>query len=337
MNRWMSPLPVGRAVPLGTLVLGLALGLGSFGVHAVETDSKESPRPSFAAPGVPQESRESPKGTTPAANQQGSAAAEPVSEPPAPKAKSKKESLTYGGKSFAEWRAVLTTELKPEVRIEAINALSTFGANGYGKEAAEAIVGLMKGYDIERLPPDDSRVIHAAWEAFGKIGAEGVPTLLDELRHGEMNGRRFAIRALGRVRNPKAAVPALIEAFKDEDVYIRRSALLHAFPIDADPKPLVPALTDSLRDTDPEARRWATARLGRMGQNAKPAVPALIAALKDNNSQVRYEALGALRSIGARAKDVLPGLLAAIKDEDTNVRYRAFEFVQAECRTPFAP
>src|SRR5262249_13173540 len=67
----------------------------------------------------------------------------------ATKTSSISESLTYGSKTFAEWLLVLTTDLKPEVRAEAIRALSAFGANAYGKEAAEAIVEVMGDYDTQ--------------------------------------------------------------------------------------------------------------------------------------------------------------------------------------------
>lgn len=326
MNRWMSPLPVGRAIALGTLVLGLALALGSFRAGAIETDSKESPTPGPPARAVPQVGDESPN-STPVANQEGAKATKAAAEPPT-KDKRKKEPFIYGGKSFADWQAVLTTDLKPEVRLEAIKALSTFGANGYGKEAADAIIQAMRGYDIGSLDTDDGRVTEAATLAFRKIGSEGVASLLLELKHGNKNGRRFAIQALNQVQDRADIVPTLIAAFKDEDLFIRRFALGCTLPKDANPKLFVPTLTECLKDADPQSRLSAAYRLREIGQNAKPAVPALIATIKDNDPKVRHAALNALQSMGIQTKDVLPALLAAMRDENRIVRLAAFQVVE---------
>ncbi len=56
-------------------------------------------------------------------------------------------SLRYDGKTFDEWRMLWRTELKTERRTEAIRALAAFGRAGYGKEATEAILEVVKEYD----------------------------------------------------------------------------------------------------------------------------------------------------------------------------------------------
>ena len=48
-------------------------------------------------------------------------------------------------------RNLWKTELRTEKRTEAIKALATFGANGYGKEAAEAILEVAGQYDWESI------------------------------------------------------------------------------------------------------------------------------------------------------------------------------------------
>jgi len=316
MNRWMSPLSVGRATALATLVLGLALALGSFRARAIETTHKEDPTPDPAARALPQEDGVNPMALGGAA---------------APLAKEKKESLTYGGKSFAEWRAVLTSDLKPEVRTEAIKALSAFGTNGYGKEAAEAIIEAMRGYDIELSHQYDEHVISEARSAFGKIGSEGRAALVSELKHGKKNGRRFAIVALTEMHiRAKPAVPAVIEAFGDEDLFIRSHALNHVFDIDSNPKSLVPATIAALQHADPETRRLAALLLARSPYHARSAVPALLAALRDDDSQVRQGAVAAVQVIYATAEEAVPvhataektvpALITALKDRDLSVR-----------------
>jgi beta-lactamase regulating signal transducer with metallopeptidase domain len=327
MKRWMSPLPVGRAVALGTIALGLALGLGSFGLRAVEPQDKEKPTKKPAPVARQQNS------TEPQANSQPS---EPVPPPV------KNEFLRYGGKSFADWLVILMNDLKPTARIDAIKALSTFGANGYGKEAAQAIIECMRGYDFAIHDSDDHTVINAAEAAFRKIGPEGVSALIHELEHGTINGRRFAIGALQYVGGtgyigsrgsqppvvPREAAPAVLGAFKDKDAYVRQRALSSMNTHGVDPQRLLSALIEALKDPDWNVRRSAIYKLQQMGQSAKPAVPALIAALKDDNQDVRHYALEVLLKIGVKLPQALPGIVMGLKDQRYS-RKPIFEYLEA--------
>jgi HEAT repeat protein/protein involved in polysaccharide export with SLBB domain len=248
-----------------------------------------------------------------------------------PKSESRKESLRYGNKTFADWRAVLTSDLKPEMRAEAIQGLSAFGAHGYGKEAAEAIIEVMRGYDVTQNDPEDWKVISAAHSAFTKIGSEGFAALLSEWKHGKLMGRRFAISVLTGIggEGTKAVAPAVLEACKDGDRYIRLTAIASLGRLQLPPKRLLTTLTEALSDQDPQIRSFAAGTFPRMGENAKPAVPALIAALKDENPNVRYSCLRALQDIGPKAQEVLPALILALKDKDGSVRGQALEYLEA--------
>lgn len=196
MKRWMSPLPAGRAIALGSIALGLALVLGSFKVCAVELESKEHPEKELSLAVQQKDNRPN---TGPATGRSESSTqnkADPKQPEPVPPKSVQRQFLIYGGQNFVYWRQILMSDLKPDVRIEAIKALSAFGANGYGKEAAEAIIQLMGGYEIPSHDPDDHKVINAAESAFRKIGPEGIAPLVEELEHGKLSGRRFAIAAL---------------------------------------------------------------------------------------------------------------------------------------------
>ena len=59
--------------------------------------------------------------------------------------------LLVQGKTFAQWREVFQTELDTKFRTEAFRAMALFGANGYGKEATEAILEAVKGVSFESL------------------------------------------------------------------------------------------------------------------------------------------------------------------------------------------
>jgi len=59
--------------------------------------------------------------------------------------------LLVQGKTFAQWREVFQPELDPKFRTEALRAMALFGANGYGKEATEAILEVVTGLSFESL------------------------------------------------------------------------------------------------------------------------------------------------------------------------------------------
>jgi HEAT repeat protein len=126
-------------------------------------------------------------------------------------------------------------------------------------------------------------------------GAGPVADLARQLRDEDVNVRRAAARALTRLPNTTSAIPALVEALKDRDAFVRDNAvdaLAVMHPGDA-----VPALTRALRDDDPNARRRAADALARIGRDTEPAWPALITLLKDENPEVRKAANAALRRL----------------------------------------
>src|SRR5262249_3022066 len=87
-----------------------------------------------------------------------------------------REALRYAGKSFEEWRTALLTELSPDVRAQGIKAITAFGKNGYGKEAAAVIVEVMRDYEIQD-GNDDQKVIDAAALGIVRIGDNALPLL----------------------------------------------------------------------------------------------------------------------------------------------------------------
>ncbi len=91
-----------------------------------------------------------PEVTTPkVADEKGATQAE-VLRPASPPG-TKKAVLLYDGKTFDQWQNAWRTELSTEKRLEAVKALAAFGANGYGKEAAEAILDVAGEYDFATI------------------------------------------------------------------------------------------------------------------------------------------------------------------------------------------
>jgi RNA polymerase sigma factor (sigma-70 family) len=255
----------------------------------------------------------------PAAADQPAEAAQPL----------EREALRYGGKTFADWRLVLRTELKPESRAEAIKALSAFGANGYGREATAAIVEAMRGYDLDAGDADDWKVTQAALAGFRKIGVDAVPVLVDELKNGGQKGRRFALGGLGQVgRAAKAAGPAVATALQDQDEKIRAAAIEALKVIDRQGSS-VPAVAAAVADPDRQVRYLAINALTGWGTRARAATPQLLAAaVEDPVSDYHRLALAALRSIQPNARTVVPTLKEALKDTDENVRGEAARYLR---------
>jgi beta-lactamase regulating signal transducer with metallopeptidase domain/HEAT repeat protein len=313
MIHWRSPLPIGRAIALGTVILGLAVVLGSIRVRAV----------------TPEVTPDDPVATEPRAAEQEKRTATPAQ---------KKESLRYGGKSFDQWRVELATELKPELRIDGIKALSTFGANGYDEEAARAILEVVRGYDLANRDADDSNVISAASRAMVKIGMPATWVLLETLKSERTSDRRFAVESLREMKSSaKGAMPALLDRVtNDTDPFVRMGALDSLRHLDPDGEAFGQAFARAIKDEDLSTRRhaaaiWApsprpprsTSRGSRPSASPKSAIPSLLEALKDPDPQMRDIALGALQRSNAEAKAVVPALSALLKDEDRQVRVHA--------------
>ena len=98
-------------------------------------------------------------------------------------------------------------------------------------------------------------------------GRRSTEDLIKELKDADAARRLEAVRELGR-RDEAAVVPALVEALKDANGYVRRDAAL---------------------------------ALGKFGQEARLAVSGLLAARKDKERMVRKAVAEALRSIDPQA------------------------------------
>ncbi len=240
----------------------------------------------------------------------------------------KRETLRYGGKTFAEWQKELQTELKAEPRAEAMDAMAAFGANGYAKEAAETVVSLMKGYNVVEAISDahDQKVLNAANRALQKIGKPAEPILVEALKSRDVNARRFAADFLIRFDFGPNIVPALLKATKDEDVHVRRSAVSAIDPVvlvlrhHIRTEGVLAALIDALKDKDQEVRNYACLNLASLELSEKPVAIALAAAMKDKYSAVRHNAAVALGKLSGETKLRVTALAEGLKDQDRSVR-----------------
>ena len=150
-------------------------------------------------------------------------------------AQQEKSSLRYDGKTFDEWQTAWKTELSTEKRLEAVKARAAFGANGYGKQAAEAILDIAGQYDWSSGVGNDSPVDAlrtACLRAFGCSwsGAvaqrlptdDAVPVLLAAADSKNVNNRQFALWVLPEYMHKyQQAADAIAKLTDDPDPMVR--------------------------------------------------------------------------------------------------------------------
>jgi hypothetical protein len=208
--------------------------------------------------------------------------------------------LTFGGRTFDDWRKLVSTDLDPETRAKAYSALGAFASHGKAAEAVSAI--------SQALPREQMRVaVEAAYGALVSAGDQGTTILVQGIRHQDGLHRHVALEVLGRGYSKKMSgtAPAVMEALQKGDTESRRlacRALEHivvaedvAFALEGTPKedrtvapirvPQEPsatvasvalALGQSLKDADASVRIAAATSLEHIGPKAKAAVPSLI-------------------------------------------------------------
>jgi RNA polymerase sigma factor (sigma-70 family) len=235
--------------------------------------------------------------------------------------KTAKEALRYDGKDFAWWLNQLRTELKPQLQIEAIQAVGTFGIKGYPEEATAAILEAVKGHDREG-GGDSMRIQQAAHEVISKMAPPAAKPLLEALKSEDRGLRRFAAYALRHFTSQENVVKALEAAVKDADSRMRQSALSG---LPRDRKETLELLVHALKDEDLRVRSLAAETLGTMETRAMRAVPALKVAAKDPEPFVRQKAVGALVRFRLEPNELVPLLIQALKDEDPLVRQYAID------------
>ena len=194
------------------------------------------------------------------------------------------------------------------------------GGNSWAQPSSNSQIAPL----IEKLTDNDFQLHHDAADAIVKIGSPAVPALIEALKDENRQVRWRAASALGEI-GPEAspAVPSLIDTLQDEDGYVRRIAAYALGKIGSAAVTAVPQLTGALQAQDRNLRLVATYALGKIGPEASSAVPKLVEALRDLHAEVRLNAATALGRIGTDAPVVVPALISTLQDTDTYVRQSA--------------
>ena len=199
--------------------------------------------------------------------------------------------------------------LEPEIRrlstlydLEALEAVLEEQARGTAERPAWLLdvydrLGMVDRYVLKLRLARPWRERAFAAELLGRVGnAKAVPALLQTVqatRSEDADVREIALRALARIRDPRAVEP-LIEALRTADVWLapRIADILgrHGTLVI---EPLLALLDQPGRHP---ARAWAANVLGEV--RAERAFPALVRALDDPDDEVRAKSATALARLG---------------------------------------
>jgi HEAT repeat protein len=143
----------------------------------------------------------------------------------------------------------------------------------------------------------------AAW-------AVDIADLVKELKTGDAEKRREAAEALGKAgKEAKDAVPALVAALKDSDLFVRLFSTVSLGQIGVDPSTVVPALT-AVMNNPREKKEVLEAAITSLQQLGGDSVPTLAGVAKDakKDGSLRRRAIIALGKLGPDAKSTVPML-----------------------------
>jgi HEAT repeat protein len=271
------------------------------------------------------------------------------------------ETLRKGGAQSVPVLAQLAEDPDPDIRYEALIALSLMGpeakdatpvlATAISREdnsarflaASEALLRANPAAAVEALSAvlrDKKNLGGRAWALaalynHAPLGRETLPTVNEILRDPEEDPRLRieAARVCWRFEQPTGP---LVEALCQVAASTKGSAGAQAIEVIGEMGPgakeAVPTLVKLLENPQlaasgrifgPPSRLGVIRNLGRIGSEARASVPALLATLKNNNRQLHTETVRALAHIGPTTKDAVPALNEALHDSDPEVRSRA--------------
>lgn len=236
----------------------------------------------------------------------------------------------------------------PDTRDDIALALGRIGPG-----ASEAIPVL-----IECIESEEDLVRRRAGSALGMIGRAAVTPLVDTARHGSLEARLEAVRAIGVIgEDAGVAVSLLVTLVGDEneDLANRAGRTLRSIGERAYPEMLAAMTSDDeivrsrmsvhlnacgsrlrsemgriialLKDERVDVRVTAATLLAQCGESAAPAVGALVEAFDDDSHEVRVQAIEAIGKIGPAAAPAVTNLAALLDHDDSRVREHAAEAI----------
>ncbi len=178
--------------------------------------------------------------------------------------------------------------------------------------------GKQKGKDKQRSVkqvPDDKTLTPAAIKKLSQKGSDAVEPLIAALQDDDLSVQKAAVRALGRIADPRAIKPLLDIALSYRDKPLRAEADKALVAIG---EPALPATIKKLEHKESHTRIQAADLLGKMGN--PQAVAPLVAAMhkesefSESGFVYRSDYIMALGQIGGEA--AVKGLVEALRYTD---------------------
>lgn len=138
-----------------------------------------------------------------------------------------------------------------------------------------------------------------------------------KLLKGDVDDRRSAALFLFSNAN-ESSVPALVEALKDADDYVRSNAAGALWKLGEKARPAEGPLEQALTDSSARVRLKAAGALEELGTPPEKIADAVAMGLEDRDVEVRAEAAHYLKRAGAPAVQILPALLDCVRESQKN-------------------
>jgi len=182
---------------------------------------------------------------------------------------------------------------------------------------------------------EKSQAVNRIMPALASVCAADDPRLVAALRRlmrsRDPTQRHGAASMLSSLDRPPAALAeVLVAALGDEVQGVRYSAAVALGRYaGAEREAAVPALIDALRDEDTQVRCQAARSLARLGAGASQAIPIALDLLRSENANHRWQAAEILGAYGTAARRAAPALESARHDPELSVRHAAENALKA--------
>jgi HEAT repeat protein len=163
-----------------------------------------------------------------------------------------------------------------------------------------------------------------ALRALRQLGAAAVPCLTNQLTLNDGPLQKSWVWIWPKL--PAAIRGRFAQPVKAAD--LRAAAAWDLLHLGPSAKDAVPSLIAALKDDNLYVRLHAAASFGCIGPDAAPALSAIIEALKDRQWMVRFNAAYSLSLLGPLAKEAIPALRVALDDPVPEVRTKVKEALQ---------
>ncbi len=259
---------------------------------------------------------------------------------------SRKENLRYAGKTFAEYKKLLLTEIEPSTRLQHLKPMAAFARHGLSLEVTETLLELLTEYDYSFFRPAiedpaaepagteeeqaENKILGECAEIILKNGPGTIPVLRKCLQSEKKGACLMALAILteGYGTTAQEAIPEVLALSRNKDPQVAGDALRGLAAI-LGPKDerVSQAILLGLKHKEPEVRRSAFWVLSYLPDLARQSAPAILQALDAPDSPASKSAVRAAKAAQLRAR-VVPAMVKLIRRGDVETHKEAFDFLR---------